>query len=89
MLNKRAQILFDEKTYKTLEEIANEKDSSVGELVRKAVKNTYGVKTKPAKALTLAEALKDTFGAWKDHLASDEELTSSLHNRWSKPDEIF
>lgn len=89
MLTKRAQILFDEKTYTTLEEVANEKGSSVGELVRTAVKRAYEDKSKTKKASTLAEAVKETFGAWRDHPATEKELMNPLSDRWSKPDEIF
>ncbi|OGY21663.1 MAG: hypothetical protein A2126_01890 [Candidatus Woykebacteria bacterium GWB1_45_5] len=89
MLNKRAQILFDVKTYKTLEEIAQEKKSSVGELVRTAVKKTYEDKSKTKKPYSLAEAAKETFGAWKAHPSTDRKLMNSLSGPWSKPDEIF
>ena len=72
-----------------MEEIAKEKRSSVGELVRTAVKKTYRDETKPMKTLTLAEALKDTFGTWVDPPPSDKELTTSLYDRWAEPDKIF
>ncbi|MEK7525116.1 MAG: hypothetical protein AAB548_01970 [Patescibacteria group bacterium] len=41
MLNKRVQVLFEEKDFVSLVKIARVEDSSVGELVRKAVKKTY------------------------------------------------
>jgi hypothetical protein len=41
MLNKRVQILFNEDDYVGLAEIARGEDTSVGELVRKAVKKEY------------------------------------------------
>lgn len=41
MLNKRVQILFEEDDFVSLVRIAQNEDSSVGELVRKAVKKTY------------------------------------------------
>ncbi|MBI2596002.1 hypothetical protein HYW46_04695 [Candidatus Daviesbacteria bacterium] len=41
MLNKRAQILFDKELWNILEKLANEKNLSIGELVRKAVKKQY------------------------------------------------
>lgn len=41
MLNKRAHILFEEDEYKLLNLLAAEKGSSVGELVRIAVKHVY------------------------------------------------
>ena len=41
MLTKRTNILFDEKTWKDLIVIAQEKNMSVGELVRHAVMRVY------------------------------------------------
>lgn len=41
MLNRRAHILFEAEDYKILEAAAAEKDRSVGELVRMAVKRVY------------------------------------------------
>ncbi|MDZ7587026.1 MAG: hypothetical protein U0946_04670 [Patescibacteria group bacterium] len=41
MLNRRAHILFEAEDYQLLEAEAEEKDSSVGELVRLAVKRVY------------------------------------------------
>jgi len=41
MLNRRAHILFEEEDFNLLELLAVEKGSSVGELVRKAVKRAY------------------------------------------------
>lgn len=88
MLTKRAQILFDEKTYTSLEEIADEKGISVGELVRTAVKKTYPIIAKK-KSISVAEALKDTFGAWKDDPRSDEEILDIFSHPWAKPRKIF
>ena len=41
MLSKRANILFDEVEFKHLAQLAHELNTSVGQLVRKAVQNTY------------------------------------------------
>ena len=41
MLTKRTQILFDENLWNTLVEIAKKGSTSVGELVRRAVKEKY------------------------------------------------
>lgn len=41
MLTKRTNILFDEKLWQTLTRLAQEKKTSVGDLVRKAVEKTY------------------------------------------------
>ena len=72
MLSKRAQILFDQKIYESLENIAQAKRLSVGELVRIAVEKMYIAKSKPKKSLTLADAAGHTFGAWKDNKAFDK-----------------
>ena len=85
-LNKRAQILFDDETYKTLREIARNRGSSVGELVRNAVKKTYKDKARLTKPKTLAEAAKGTFGAWKDYSG---KYINPLSAPWSKPDKVF
>lgn len=41
MLTKRVNFLFEEETYKMLQERAEFEKLSIGELVRKAVKKTY------------------------------------------------
>lgn len=44
MLTKRTNILFDEDLWRTLVALARERKTSVGELVRTAVKKTYDTK---------------------------------------------
>ena len=41
MLNKRAQILFDQSLWQTLVDISNTKEVSIGQLVREAVGEKY------------------------------------------------
>lgn len=41
MLQKRTNILFDKKTWQVLQLLAKQQEVSAGELVRKAVKNSY------------------------------------------------
>lgn len=41
MLTKRTNILFEDNTWKELVALAKKRNSSVGELVRKAIKKTY------------------------------------------------
>lgn len=89
MLNKRAHILFDEKTYEYIAQIARRNKSTVGELVRRAIKKTYKIKLKVDKSHSLAEAAKDTFGAWKDHPIADKKLMTPLADSWSEPDKVF
>lgn len=86
MLTKRAQILFDEKTYESLTQIARKNKSTVGELVRKAVKKTYKIKSTVGNSGSLAEAAKSTFGAWED---THKPLMTPLASAWSAPDEVF
>lgn len=86
MLNKRTQILFDEKTYRTLWEIARKNKSTVGELVRKAVRKTYKIDSRTDKSGSLAEAAKSTYGAWENQT---EEPMMPLADVWSKPSEVF
>lgn len=41
MLNKRTNILFDDDLWKKLSALAKEKNTSAGELIRQAVRETY------------------------------------------------
>jgi hypothetical protein len=41
MLKKRTHILFDEETFDMLAYLASQKQESIGELIRSAVKKTY------------------------------------------------
>jgi len=41
MLNKRAQILFDDSLWQMLAQLAKAKKTSIGKLVREAVENKY------------------------------------------------
>ncbi len=41
MLTHRTQILLDEETIKTLKHLAKQQKTTVGKLVRKAIKNNY------------------------------------------------
>ena len=54
MLTKRTNILFEDKTWKELTSLAKKRNSSVGELVRRAINDTYFSETidkKRAKAI--------------------------------------
>lgn len=55
MLNKRTQILFDDNLWFQLCALAKMKETSVGDLVRKAVKGTYFQENKKRK---MAEAME-------------------------------
>lgn len=89
MLTKRAQILFDNQTYKALETIARQNKSSVGALVRLAVEKTFAPKSNLKKPRSVAEAAKDTFGAWEHHPKTDHDFVNSLSSKWSEPDNVF
>jgi len=45
MLNKRTHILFDQEFWNYLSKLAKMNDTSVGDLVRKAAKEKYAIKT--------------------------------------------
>lgn len=62
MLIKRAQILFSKDDYELLVVLANQQKSSVGELVRQAVKKTY---QQMGKAVEKKELVKTLTNAWK------------------------
>lgn len=49
MLNKRTNILFDEVTWQMLQEVSTAKNTSVGQLVRLAVKDVYFSQNKSNK----------------------------------------
>jgi hypothetical protein len=63
MLSKRVQILFDEDDYVSLAKIAKGEDTSVGELVRKAVKRQY--LTDREKELALRQKSYEDILAWQ------------------------
>ena len=63
MLNRRAHILFEAEDYRLLEAEAAEKESSVGELVRAAVKQVY-VESK-AKQLSDRQKAFDRLKQWQ------------------------
>lgn len=75
MLTKATQILFDPKEYKKLASLANMEGTSVGDLVRKAVRITYFIKDKELERKWLPTS---SFGAWKDHSMTESELMNIL-----------
>lgn len=75
MLTKNTQILFDPKEYKKLASLANMKGTSVGDLVRKAVRITYFIKGEELEKEWLPTR---SFGAWKDHSMTESELMNIL-----------
>jgi len=56
MLTKRVNFLFEEETYRMLQERAVTESISVGDLVRRAVKKTYAGDNKQQK---IAKAIQD------------------------------
>ncbi len=70
MLNKRTNILFDDKLWQVLTRKAKTNKTSVGELVRKAVKQTYlGEKDQKtiAKAIETTKKIRKTFKGRVDY----------------------
>ena len=41
MLNKRMHVMFEEKTFRLLSSLARQEETSIGELVRRAVRTVY------------------------------------------------
>ena len=72
MLNTRAHILFEAEDYRLLEAEAAEKDSSVGELVRAAVKRVY-VEPK-AKQLSDRQKAFDRLKQWQKKIGTFKGL---------------
>lgn len=65
MLIKRTQILFDKELWNTLVELAKEKKTSVGELVRRAVREKYEedkLLNKRKKAVEAIRAFRKKYG---------------------------
>lgn len=96
MLTKRTNILFDEKLWETLTQLAQEKKTSVGKLVRKAVEETYAtpIELEPrrkavAKILQLKEKYRRTPKKKKESIVAlvrrmREERTQHLWNLLEK-----
>lgn len=57
MLNKRTQILFENEFWNQLLALAKTKDTSVGELVRRAVRETYFQEDKKQKMARAMERI--------------------------------
>lgn len=58
MLTKRAHILFEETLWKELIRLANEKKTSVGNLVREAVEDKYAMETNLKQRRRAIEAIR-------------------------------
>lgn len=72
MLNKRANILFDKDTWRKLTKVARDKNTSVGELVRDAVKEKYiqdDEQKRIAKAIDSIRARRKIFKGKIDYKA--------------------
>jgi hypothetical protein len=75
MLTKRTQILFDQQLWNNLTYIAQEKNISVGQLVRSTLKEKYG---NEKKLLKRRQAIKGIFAFRKKYgakLAKGEDST--------------
>lgn len=62
MLTRRTNVLFDEADYATLLFMSREKNKTIGELVRHAVKKTYKVKKIDNREKILLKKIKE---GWK------------------------
>lgn len=75
MLTKRTNVLFEEMDYAQLADLAKEKESTIGHLIREAVKKTYLSKkrvNKWAKILTrskeLTKGIKISSDEWREFI---------------------
>lgn len=78
MLTKRTQILFDQQLWSSLVQLAKEKNTSVGELVRNALREKYGEEKRLVKRKKAIEAIlifREKYGA---ELAKGEDSTTIL-----------
>lgn len=76
MLNKRTQILFDKELWRNLVNIAKKENTSVGELVRLAVKKEYSGRIADIKSVVEEiRKFRDTYGK---ELAKGEDSTQII-----------
>ena len=78
MLTKRTQILFDQQLWSSLVQLAKEKNTSVGELVRKAVKKQYIKNESQAKIEKAVESILAFRRKHGKRLAQGEDSTVIL-----------
>ena len=78
MLTKRTQILFDQQLWTSLMQLAKEKNTSIGELVRNAVRKQYsedGKQERIEKAVENILKFRKKYGA---KLAKGEDSTQII-----------
>lgn len=78
MLTKRTQILFDQQLWAILMQLAKEKNTSVGELVRNAVKKQYSNDGEQAKIEKAVENILEFRKKNGKRLAKGEDSTVIL-----------
>ena len=64
-LSKKTTILFPPDLFAALEKIAKEKKTSVGDLVRTAVKEQYQINSKASKMAIFDKMMKAEFPVWE------------------------
>ena len=72
MLNKRTHIMLEDKTFELLTLLAGQKETSVGELVRRAVKKIY-IKPQSQKLAQRQQAYKQLL-AWQNQVGFFKHL---------------
>lgn len=78
MLVKRAQILFDKQLWNTLADLAKRKNTSMGELVRAAVKEKYEEEDRLQKRKEAVEAILIFRKKYGKQLAKGEDSTAII-----------
>ncbi len=87
MLNKRTQILFDKEFWNKLNAFANAQNTSVGELIRSAVKKEYGeqlLKAGRGKAIEKIVAFRKKYGGKFDTGEDSVTLIRSMRKERTK-----
>ncbi len=74
-MSRRAQVTLTDEQYARLQEEARRTGLSLAELVRRGIDKSYGEST----GGDLTEALRKSFGAWKDRDFGGAEYVDGLH----------
>lgn len=78
MLVKRTQILFDKQIWNTLADLAKRKNTSIGELVRVAVKEKYEEEDQLRKRKEAVDAILAFREKYGEQLAKGEDSTKII-----------
>jgi hypothetical protein len=73
-MSHRTQIILTDEQYERLQRESSATGVGLGELVRRAIDSSYGLRSVDERL----EILHSTFGAWKDREGTSEEYVESL-----------